>query len=155
LLASVVALLACSPALAQAAKLVSHTYRAPPSPSSPAYTIHLALPAGAQYVPESDGGFVLKAHAAGQPLEVWGDVEGANVVRSDPSGRSSVLKQAGGAHGRWLTQRTYLVPGGINVYLIELRGGAAMHLCLQGYPQDRARDALIRAIAVRSSGSIG
>ena len=148
-------MLACPPALAQAAKLVGQTYHAPASPSSPAYLIRLALPAGARYVPESDGGFVLKAHAAGQPLEVWGDVEGATVVRSDPSGRSSVLKQAGGAHGRWLTRRAYLVPGGINIYLIELRGGAALHLCLQGYPQDQARDALIRAIAVRSSGSIG
>jgi hypothetical protein len=149
----VIALVAFPPSAAWGVKLVTHTYRSSASTSSPAYTVHLGLPAGARYVPES-GGFVLKARAAGQPLEVWGDVEAATVIRSDPSGRSSVLKQAGGASGRWLTARVYLVPGSINIYLVELRGGAALHLCLQGVPQDQARDALVRAIAMHSSGSI-
>jgi hypothetical protein len=148
---SAVLVLAAAAALAPAALAREVSRTLPRSPSTPAFTARLALPPGLTARPDGPGRLEIAGSSRGERISVYVTVPGSSVDRADPSGRTSVRRLAGGAAGHWLSRSVYVIPGSVSTYLVAIPGGAALHLCLQDYPQDATRDAVIRAIALRST----
>jgi hypothetical protein len=143
--------IAAAVALAPAALAREVSRSLPRSASTPAFTARLALPAGLTARPDGPGVLEIAGSTGGERISVYVTVPQSSVDRADPSGRASVRRLAGGAAGHWLSRAVYRIPGGVNTYLVAMHGGAALHLCLQDFPQDATRDAAIRAIALHST----